>query len=91
MMTIDRTPAAKVKNAIKYFQDRIPSPSNIKIRKLLQLANEYAMNHSGVPITWLTEDQNKTIDHNSIAEFDDSAFSDYEIDIMDLIIRRYRN
>jgi len=90
-MTIDRTPAAKVKNAIKYFQDRIPSSSNIKIRKLLQLANEYALNRSGVPITWLTEEQNKTIDHNSIVEFHDSSFSGYEIDVLDLIIRRYRN
>ena len=91
-MALDRIPAAtKVKNALKYFEDRIPFPSCIKIQKLLQLANEQAMKDSGVPITWLNEKLVRIITMDPAKEFDDSAFSDYEIDIMEIIARQYGN
>lgn len=91
-MALDRIPAAtKVKNALKYFEDHIPFPSCIKTQKLLQLANEYVMKDSGVPITWHNQEWDMVIVPRPVKEFDDSLFSDYEIDIMEIIARQYGN
>lgn len=85
----------KAFNALVYFAERIKLLYLTKAIKLLYLADEKAIKETGVPITWLNYKAWKygTIPDGIILDpekaFDDSQFSDYEIDVLDAVIKEY--
>ena len=79
----------KASNALTYFAKRIKSIQLKKAIKLLQIADQIAINQTGVPIVWIKDIPWNGYVLGSRKEFDDSQFCDYEIDIMEMVINQY--